>query len=155
MFSVINRAKVSVYIDGSLMILDYDLLYDLCQKLLNNPAVDMIMPQSKKRNNIVTEAIQAISWGRVSPDAVLKEMRYIYGRGFCGSTLTASCGFRITKINKYSSKFLGAWFDHFNRFQTRDQISFPFIAWKLNYDRYKLFGSSTRNRLFKKMDHLK
>jgi hypothetical protein len=151
--SLVENSDVHVYIDGSLKILDFDLLYSLCKKLYDSE-YDIVMPESKNNNNMLLECLLAVRTGKADVTQVYRQVHRYTEKGFKDVALTVSAGFQIRRTNsKALHRFLDKWYFEITKWQTRDQIAYPYVLWRTGYKRVRTFGNNTRDKLFKKMPH--
>lgn len=72
--------------------------------------------------------------------------------------LWVTCFVAYDMENPVSCTFLDTWWKHNVQFTTQDQVSFPFVAWKLkvfpfSLPSFEIKGDFNSNSLFKKLDH--
>jgi len=136
---------------------EYSLYIDTTVKLRMNPLDIIRLHANQKvhfwcfrhpwRNCIYEEAEEVISLGYDDERRVREQMDHYARLGYPKNKGLIACGILLRKHNDPAVIQLDEiWFEHILRFSKRDQLSFNFVAWQLNFE-YGLFdGELTDNQ---------
>ena len=124
--------RYSMYIDGDVQIIsDITPFFDAAKE----SKYGIAMHAHSDRNCVYKEAQACILLRRGDKDAILKQTEQYRKDGFpenfgmCMAKMIV-----IDNENPYSKIILDAWWDEFIRSKSgRDQLSFPYVIWKMGY----------------------
>lgn len=139
----------SVWLDGNIYPLDkkaiIDLLGDYDMAVFAHPHRKTVYEEHAPARQRLPEHMKSL---------MDEQIEHYKEQGFDGGKL-AECGMIIRKDNLVCKEFNNKWWSEICRYQWRDQISFPYVAWKLRNKikiRY-IEGNVRTNPLFKYVNH--
>ena len=151
---VVGNSDIHVYLDGSIRVKDYELLYNSC-KMLDRAKFSMLIPTSKFANNFCLECLQVLRHDKAIAEDIHRQAREYFQEGFKDEYNTVSAGMQIRKTgDTNATAFLKRWYKEIEEWRTRDQISFPYVLWRTGYKGIKLISRGVRDKLFEKVAHV-
>ncbi len=147
-----KKYKYSIWIDGSLLLkTGFDPKKLIDKYLRDNSTAFFRHPE---RNCIYDECEACIKLKRDNED-IIKKQKQEYLKNHYPKNNGLICGsFIIREHNDKQTIALGeAWWKEICNFSRRDQISFNYVAHKLNYSYTKIDGNAYNNKYFKFAGH--
>lgn len=130
--------KISLYIDSYILI-NRDINEFVEQQLVKG---DVVVKTHPRRNNISDELKQIIVLGKDDPEIVTEQVLNYKAEGF-NKDLLFENGIMIRRHNTNGCmNIMNAWWNQIQRYSYRDQLSLPYVLWKLNYQ----VGSFTQGK---------
>lgn len=125
-------ADFAVYIDGNVQVIsELSPLYDVAKK----SKCGIAMHSHRARENVYDEAKACITYRRGNPDKIRQQIERYQKEHFPSKfPLFEATVIVVDLRNKNAKIIMDAWWKEFNRSKSkRDQLSFPYVIWKLGY----------------------
>lgn len=135
----LSEYEISMWIDGDIEILSdiYPMITNLMKK---SNFVCLAHPQEKKGLTIYKEAERCITFRRGCPHKVKAQMEAYKKAGCPIDTPVISSTILIRRHNAAEIvKFSEAWWKEIQKHSSRDQVSFPYVAWKQKLHYLKIY----------------
>ena len=132
-FIFFNNYDYAIYIDGNVQIFsDISRLYGIAK----NSKLGIAMHKHSCRNCIYEEAKICIREGKGNKNGILEQIRKYKTEGFPSKFgLLEATIIVIDLKNKKAKEILETWWSEFcNTNSKRDQLSLPYVIWKLGYN---------------------
>ena len=130
---------ISLYVDANVEILKNPV--DLKLKYLTKG--NFAIPRHFARSCIYDEAFILLRSGRVQKRAVIRQMIAYIRQGFKCQVPMGENNILLRKHNELAS-LMEAWWEQFNLWSQRDQLSLAFVVWKDGFQ-YELMDETSRN----------
>lgn len=120
---------------------DYDLLcYIDCNITLGKkPPSHPLYVRHPSRNTVTAECERVILIGKDKKSIVLKQLDSYTSKGFPDNFGLFQNGFFIRENNTETNLIYDFWWDEVKKHSYRDQISFPYVLWKLGIQLYNVY----------------
>lgn len=131
---------INVYIDGNKRLINIDLLLKYCKEVYNSKEIDMILPAHSDRKKLSEEFYELIHETKKEKIPIMeKQWKEYQEEGYDDSIILTVNSVQIRKTNSLELiNFLENWWQEVKNKSYRDQLSFCYVCWKLNYFRYRL-----------------
>lgn len=119
----------SVWVDGSITLnegTDFAALIDEHLKF-----VDIAVMKHPHRTCVYQEAEACIKRNKDDPRVIERQVERYMNDGHPSNHLLSETGVLIRRHTENTKRFCSMWWDEITRGSRRDQISFPYVAWKL------------------------
>jgi len=150
-----SEYRYSVYIDGNI-----DILGDI-EKLVNEYLVEreykLAVPKHPQRNCLFEEAEACIKFRKDNAEIINKQIREYKKENFPNNLDLTENNIIFRKHNDPEVvNLMEDWWNEFNKFSQRDQLSFLYVIWKNNFDYLPmLINSREENEYFRIRGHRK
>jgi len=148
-----SEYRYSVYIDGNI-----DILGDI-EKLVNEYLVKkeykLAVPKHPERNCLYEEAEACINFQKDNPESINKQINNYNKENFPNNLDLTENNIIFRKHNDLEViKLMEDWWDEYNKFSKRDQLSLLYVIWKNNFDYFPMIiNSREENEYFKIRGH--
>ncbi len=130
---------VSVWIDGSIIIID-DIIPVIEKYLKEDDFVVLAHPGDHKHLSIYEEAEKCIQFGKGDAFKVKGQIDAYKREGCPEDREVIATGIIIRRHNKPNIiEFNEAWWNEIQKYSVKDQISFPYVAWKHQLEYKKIY----------------
>jgi len=120
---------VAVWLDGSFLVHDRG-WRDFCLDAVDG--YDLVAwPHPDRRNCLYEEADFCYWWSRYKPYNLLAQAEAYRAEGMPEGVGLWACGGLVWRNNDQAREFGKAWLAEQYRYSIQDQISFPYLVWKL------------------------
>ncbi len=148
-----NQYDIVVYLDGNKYITNIDKLLELCNEL-NESDKQIILSKHWGRKTVKEELNEAVMLGKCESYIGNVEYNHFLENGFKDDVGLYCASVLIRKTTTLVNEFFGKWLNEYKTLQTRDQLSLPYVIWKLNFlDKIKVIDSSELLSFVKHMRH--
>ncbi|TDO94083.1 uncharacterized protein DUF616 [Halanaerobium saccharolyticum] len=150
-----SEYKYSVYIDGSI-----DILGDI-EKLVNEYLVEgeykLAVPKHPERDCLYEEAKACINLKKDNVEIIKKQISKYKEENFPKGFGLTENGIIFRQHNDPEViNLMQDWWDEFNKFSQRDQLSFLYVIWKNNFNYLSMnINSRVENKYFRIRGHKK
>jgi hypothetical protein len=142
----LSEYEYSLWVDGRVW-LKIEKFDELIRAVLAKKSWAMM--KHEDRDTITEEVKQCIEWGKGNPDDLTRQLAAYTNEGFTDQVplMVGTIIFRkhleheVVRINE-------AWWAEIRNYSKRDQISFPYVAWKNNFDFSILEWPVRKNKFF-------
>lgn len=114
---------------------------------------DLLTMQHPDRNCIYAEANVCIEWGIGNKEATQDHYRFLASENYPPANGLAATGIMVRRNTPETKKVCRLWHEILSGNVYRDQLSFDYVCWKLNFS-YNKFLFSERNNYFYNHLHL-
>lgn len=111
------------------------------------------------RTNIYDEGKAIVQKNKATPEEVKVQLtqyrqdRMPDGKRLHGLKALAEASIIVRELTPLTNHFMCAWFNEVVRFTSRDQLSFPYVLWRLNMPGIYMFPVCTRRDLVNSLGH--
>jgi hypothetical protein len=149
-----GQYDIVVYLDGNKHITNIDKLLEWCKELYDSDK-QMILSKHWGRNTVKEELSEVVMLGKCETHITNLEYNCFLKDGFKDDVGLYCASVQIRKTTNAVNEFLKRWLDEYKKFQTRDQLSLPYVIWKSNMlDKIKVIETSELLSFVKHMRHL-
>ena len=142
-----------IYLDSNIYI--YGRLSELVQYV--NPESGIGIHNMPNRGNVYEEIFARSLIDPRDIDILERQKKDYRQVGFYNEDGMFECNVIITKTGEASAKIMKRWWEEYKKYPARDQVSFPFVLWKLGIpqDKIGIIGNSVRlNPYFRIKEHI-
>lgn len=150
-----SNYKYSIYIDGNI-----DIIGDI-EKLVNKYLIEkeykLAVPKHPKRNCLYKEAEACIKQKKDDSKTINKQIKKYKKEGFPQNIGLTENNIIFRKHNDSEViDLMEEWWNEFNRFSQRDQLSFLYLIWKNDFEYLPIeINSRNENNYFQLRSHRK
>ncbi len=144
-------ATYSLYIDGSISLLNVNELLRLPQKYLRT--TDIATFRHHRRKCIYTEAEACLEQGKDDPSKINYQIAKYRYECYPVDNGLAECCVILRRHSPRIQRFNELWWNEVSQYSRRDQLSFPYVLWKLKMDYTCFPGTARSNPLFQLKPH--
>jgi hypothetical protein len=145
------NAHYSLWIDGSVRIKTQQPLHELAELYLQS--ADIAVFTHRIRGCIYREAQACIHAGKDDPAIIRRQMKYYRYEAYPPDAGLAECTVILRRHTERTKQFNEVWWDEIKKHSRRDQLSFNYVAWKLQMAVALLPGKVDDNELFELHPH--
>lgn len=145
--------EISIWVDSSITDLNLENLYEYCENLRNSD--NSLMIEKHPSRNCVYEELKAnIFFNKDNVDQMINHVEQYRKEGMPSNFGMVETGFQIRKHhNKELIKFQEMLWGEMLTKTRRDQLSWNYCSWKLNFKNYKLFTFEDKCKVLHFVDH--
>jgi hypothetical protein len=143
----LDEYEYSVWVDARTYVISENIFSDVKELLIND---NLAIFRHPERDSVFEEADICIKWGKDTPENINPQMEKYKTDGFPDrSGLVAGTLIFRRHHAKDVIQFEKGWWEQINTFSKRDQLSFPYVAWKQNF-KYKVIDEDIyQNKIIK------
>ena len=138
--------KDNLYIDASILIRCKPSIF--CAQLEG----DLVMLQHRGRDCIYKEGAAVLDYGKEEPEIVKEQLDKYRDEGYPECYGLIQTGWMLRRFNQDVADFSFAWWEEVKTHSKRDQLSFNYVAWKLNKE-YEVLDNHIFRRGFRLFTH--
>lgn len=139
----------SIWMDGTMELKDIKLEVIINKYLVD---ADIAILKHRSRNDIYQEYHECMT-GHDKPETLTKQIEAY--KDYPVNYGLYECGLLIRRHTKEMNNFCNEWYAHINKYSRRDQISFAYLAWKMNLKINIIEGLMNNNEIVTVIKHVK
>lgn len=150
----LDKYDISIHIDCNARII-YDL--NKLEDEIINKNVDINLAKHRHRNCLYQEAGACITFNRGNKQEILNQVEEYKSKGMPENFGLYSCGFQYRNLkSERLEEFSNEWVNQILKYSVRDQISFPYVLWKIGNIKINLLNwNLIYTKYFRLTNHLK
>jgi hypothetical protein len=149
---VFPEQEYSLWVDGSVEICPETSILDLVDKFLS--AADLAVFAHDRRNCLYQEAAYCIMHRKDDSETIFKQVSRYTQASYPANNGLAECSILLRRHTKKVKAFNELWWREILAGSFRDQISFPYAAWKTGVKVEYIPGTVGDGSLFLRHEHL-
>jgi len=122
-------SRWSLWVDGSIVFDDATDLAALAEKHLSD--CDIAVMKHPHRDCVYQEAKACIDRNKDDPRVIAQQVERYMNDGYPSNYLLSETGIMFRRHTPRVLQFCSMWWDEVTKGSRRDQLSFPYVAWKL------------------------
>ncbi|KAK3165441.1 hypothetical protein QOZ80_1AG0033240 [Eleusine coracana subsp. coracana] len=151
------KARYSIWVDSK-----YQFRRDpigVLEALLWRTNSTFAISEHGARSNIYEEGKAIVHKHKATPEEVEVQLNQYRQDGMPGEKrlhglkALAEASIIVRELNPATNHFICTWFNEVVRFTSRDQLSFPYVLWRLNMAGMRMFPVCTRRDLVNSLGH--
>lgn len=123
------KTEVAVWIDGAFEVTG-DGFRDFCLDALGDKDV-VVWDHPEDRDCLYREAAYCQDWSKYSANPIREQTAHYRAEGMPEGFGLWACGAIVWRNTERAQEFGRAWYAENQRWSIQDQVSFPFLVWKL------------------------
>jgi len=133
-------AEYVIWVDANVKLLTDPV--DIVDKYLLATNADIATISHPDRDSVYKEAKQCIAWNKGDPDKIRLQVVRMHLTDYPMSEHWLACSFILVCRNvKRIRQMYSLWWDDITEYSIRDQISFPYVCWKLGIEPHWIPGN--------------
>lgn len=134
----LQKYDTIVWVDGTIELINTD-----TAKLLSIEP-EMVLYEHEYHRELIIEVIEASKLKRYEGQNIKQQWIDYLDEGFKESNVWITC---FISFKKNHIPFLNEWWNQTLKYTTEDQVSFPYVCWKFNYEPITLKGAAHHKTL--------